>query len=234
MLDIDGEKMSKSLGNFRTIEDVLAVIDPLTLRYFLISARYRDKLDFTEDNLNKCRSAVERLMTANREARRVLQGATADDGWEGERALKALYAEFADAMDDDFNTPGALGALNKAVTHLNTVRTQAEAGQPKLPLARGWALLHDMREALGLGEKLEPKEEGLDAETERRVIALAEELVGDSSTSSGADAVQSLIDRRMRARKEKDFQLADSIRNRLATAGIVLEDKPGETIWRRG
>jgi len=235
MLDIEGEKMSKSLGNIKTIDDVLGIVDPLTLRYFLISARYRDKLDFTSDNLRKCRSAVDRLITANKEADRVLSGVTADEGWDADADFRALNEEFGAAMDDDFNTPGALGALNKLVTMLNTLRTQVENREESpIRLARGYALLNDLRDAIGLGQALEPRAGGLGEEACEAVLELLGSIhpAAKEQQPPAEQALDELIRLRAEARKSKDFATADKIRDDLAKAGILLEDKPGETVWK--
>lgn len=235
MLDIDGEKMSKSLGNIRSIDDVLAIMDPMALRYFLISARYRDKLDFTEDNLNKCRSAVERMVLACREARRVLAGTTVDDGWGEDAELKALHEEFASAMDDDFNTPRALGALAKAVTLLNRERTAVESGEAAASrLAQCETLVAKLRGYLGLGAEMEPEEEKLAKETVRALKAFLSEIEPSANIVGAAEAIDRLMEARAAARKAKQFARADEIRNRLNELGIALEDKPGGgTVWRR-
>ncbi len=238
MLDIEGEKMSKSLGNIKTIDGVLAIVDPLTLRYFLLSARYRDKLDFTEENLNKCRSATERIALATREAGRVLRRAGQEDAasnadWGAEPELAALREEFAAGMDDDFNTPRALGALAQVVTWVNNERTEAERSGGTERLARGLALLRELRGHLGLAEELEPADTQLDAETLGMLRRAHEDFgsPGGALEDPGA-IVESLIALRAQSRKARNFQQADSIRARLAELGIVLEDKPGETTWK--
>ncbi len=233
MLDIDGEKMSKSLGNMKFIDEVMTVIDPLTLRYFLMSARYRDKIDYTDDNVHKCRSAVERLLNATAEARRVLKGQAPAADWAQEPDLAALWAEFGDGMDDDFNTPRALAALSQLVTLLNTLRVEAESGGASIRLARALGLLGHMREALGLTASLEKQDTGLDDATLTGLRALAAEL-GAGTDGPGDEIVKSLIAARAAAKKAKDYKLADSIRTRLTGIGIVLEDRPGETLWKKG
>ncbi len=238
MLDIDGEKMSKSLGNFKVLDDILTLIDPLTLRYFLISARYRDKLDFSKDNLHKCQSAVERIVNACREAARTLSGQTMDEHWKSEEDLCQFNDDFTAAMNDDINTPMAIGELSKLVTHVNTVRTEVENGQmPSTKLARSLALLQDLREVLGLSPELELPDDTFDEESTENLKALVQELVEGfdqgSESLNPPDLIQLLIDERTKARKEKNFQLADQVRDKLSAIGITLEDKPGETIWKR-
>jgi cysteinyl-tRNA synthetase len=228
MLDIDGEKMSKSLGNIRTIDDILEHYDALTVRYFLLSARYRDKLDFTEANLHQCASATDRLVTAQRLARRA--GAQPAP-WQGDAELDALWADFRDGMDDDFNTPEALSAIARTVTLLNTRRMAGDMAAT----GRALALLDHLRDIMGFTAALERPDQELTAGQMEALTALAAEVAAE--VPPGADAatlMAALIARRAAARKERDFATADALRQRIAQLGITLEDTPQGTIWRRG
>lgn len=234
MLDVEGVKMSKSLGNITTIDDVFQHADGLTVRYFLLSARYRDKLDFTESTLHACASAAERLVTATREARRVAEGAVDPDCWREDPALVAVWEAFKAGMDDDFNTPVALSEIAQTVTELNTRRVAAEKGADKEPVRRALSLLLHLRAILGLSEELEAPSQEIDGPTEEKLRQLAREHL-DAADLAGGQLVDALIAHRARARGDRNFQLADQIRDSLADLGILLEDKPGGvTDWRRG
>lgn len=234
MLDVEGAKMSKSLGNMKSLDDVLKVIDPLTLRYFFMSARYRDKSDYTEDSLHKCRSAVDRMLNAVEDARRLLHHASVDVRWGDDSDLRALWDEFADGMDDDLNTPKALGAMAQVVTALNTARSEAQAGRGMVRMARALALLDQMRNVLGLAAALERRVVSFDEATISRLRAALHETGTHTADDVTAEQIiAELISRRAQAKKDKNFALADSIRTRLQDCGIALEDKPGETIWKR-
>jgi cysteinyl-tRNA synthetase len=210
-LNIDGEKMSKSLGNFRTIDALLEKFDGLTLRHFLLSAHYRSGLDFTADNLEAATKASQRYATAEREARAALgtgAPAAAEDA-----ELAALRAKFGEAMDDDFNTAQAIGVMFELVTVMNS-RRAALSADTRGALASAVALLAEFRELLGLTSDLEREDTGLGGNEEQ--------------------LLQLLIDVRNAARAGKQFALADTIRNRLTDMGIALEDKPGGvTTWKR-
>jgi cysteinyl-tRNA synthetase len=234
MLDIDGEKMSKSLGNMMYIDDVLAKIDALTLRYFFISARYRDKLDYTEDNLHKCASAAERMVNAARSVAQLLANETHDRSWKQQPDLLAFWNEFAEAMDDDINTPRALGVLAQVVTLLNTRRTAVENGEgDRRVLSRTAALLDEMRFVLGLTESLERQDDSLPPETLKALRSLLTELGGKDSDDPNR-VMDQLIARRHLARSERQFAVADRIRSALTSHGILLEDKPTGTVWKKG
>jgi cysteinyl-tRNA synthetase len=235
MLNVDGEKISKSLGNMSSLDDVFKVISPLALRYFFMSARYRDQLEYSDNNLHQCQSATDRMVNASREASRYLANATLDRSWKNEPELDALWNEYHEGMDDDFNTPRALAALAQVVTIVNTRRTQVEvAGADPLGLSRAAALLSEMRYLLGLSPAMEPEDTDLAPETLVSLRALAGELGASSSEDADANALMgALIERRAKARVERDFAVADKVRRRLMDAGILLEDKPGQTVWKK-
>ncbi|MDO6765267.1 cysteine--tRNA ligase [Agarivorans sp. 1_MG-2023] len=136
MVQVDKEKMSKSLGNFFTIKDVLEVYDPETVRYFLLSGHYRSQLNYSEDNLKQSRSALERLYTA-------IRGVELQD-IAGEKA-EVYRAQFKVAMDDDFNTPEALPVLFELAKEINRVK------ESDLKLAGQYAsLLLELSSVLGV------------------------------------------------------------------------------------
>ena len=207
MLDVEGIKMSKSLGNVKHIDDVMDVIDPLVLRYFLISARYRDKIDYTENSIHQCRSAIDRIITAEKSAKRAITGELADD-WNSDAELSAAWEEFAAGMDDDFNTPRALAEIAKIVTLLNTrIANDSDA----LSISRAAALLHKMRGALGLQGDVQHK---------------------NADGPSDAE-IEGFIEQRAQAKRDRNFTLADQIRKDLLEKGIQLEDSRTGTIWKR-
>lgn len=198
MVMINDEKMSKSLGNFFTIRDVLKQYDAETVRYFLISAQYRSPLNYSQDNLDNARASLARLYTALRD----VKAGPACGGDE--------YVErFTKFMDDDFNTPGALSVLFDLAKAVNTSSgTEAEGLAGRLLELAG---------VLGLL-------------TQDPVKFL-------QGQSDGADddvaLIESLIEERRAARANKDFAAADAARNKLTEMGVVLEDGPNGTTWRR-
>ncbi len=203
MVMVDKEKMSKSLNNFFTIRDVLAYYDAETVRYFLLSGHYRSQLNYTEESLKQARTALERLYTS-------LRGTDANAQPVGGEAFEA---QFIEAMNDDFNTPEAYSVLfdlAREVNRLKTVNMEAANG-----LA---AVLRKLAKVLGLLEQ-QP-----------------EHFLQSGAQADDADEVEkieALIQQRNDARKNKDWAAADAARDALTAMGIVLEDGPQGTTWRR-
>lgn len=213
-LNIDGEKMSKSLGNFKTIDMLLEKYDAIVLRHFLITAHYRRELDFTVENLDAARKGCERYVTAEREAIAVLGSEPASDAWKTQEACTALEQRFAEAMNDDFNTPQALAVLFDLVTELNSERARVEKdGGSTGQLAGFTSLLRRFRYLLGVPATIENHDEEL-------------------SDLSG-QLMELLIEVRAEARKARQFAIADKVRDRLGEIGIALEDKPAGTTWKK-
>lgn len=214
-LNIDGEKMSKSLKNFKTIDALLERYDPLTLRHFLISAHYGTELDFTIENLEAAEKATRRYREAHREALHLLGELPEPEEWQQHERLVEVENRFAQAMDDDFNTAQALAVLFDLVTEVNSERARLERGKGDgmSYLAGATALLGVFREVLGVTHELEPEEQ--------QIVGIEEQLL------------QLLIDIRARARQDKQYALADMVRLRLGELGLTLEDRPGGTVWKK-
>ncbi|MBX3703464.1 MAG: cysteine--tRNA ligase [Steroidobacteraceae bacterium] len=206
---INEEKMSKSLGNFFTVREVLPKLRPEVLRAFLLSSHYRGPLNYTEDNLRQADAALTRLYLALRgvaPARRV--------------ESSAATARFAEAMDDDFNTPEAMAAMQTLARELNVART---AGDEKRA-SRLAAELVRLGGLLGL----------LERQPEEWLSARSEITGGAAEAAPIEDAeVEKLVAARIAARKARDFRESDRIRDQLAARGVVLEDGAAGTTWRR-
>ena len=209
---VDDEKMSKSLGNFFTVRDVLPRLRPEVLRAFLLASHYRAPVNYTDDNLRQADAALQRLYLALREVEPA-------PGFEPGSASR----EFGEAMDDDFNTPGAIAALQSAARALNVAKTSGNRD-----VARGLAAeVRHLGGLLGLLERA--PDEWLET---RSALIGGEESAGDAL---GTEAIEERIAARIEARRRKDWAESDRIRDALLAAGVILEDKPGGiTNWRRG
>ena len=194
-LTLDNEKMSKSLGNFFTIRDVLKRYDGETLRFFMLRSHYRSPLNFSDANLDDARSALRRLYTALD----AVEPAQHEIDWSAPQA-----AAFRAAMNDDFNTPVAMASLFELAADVNRSRSAALAAQLK-----------------ALGGTL-----GLLQQAPRAYLQAGSAL--DEAT------IAERIEARVRAKKARDFALADRIRDELAEQGVVLQDSPSGTTWMRG
>jgi cysteinyl-tRNA synthetase len=235
-LNIDSQKMSKSLGNFLKIDQVLQRAPVEAVRHFLLSAHYRSPLDLTETALEESASATRRVNDAIETAQKVLalegigEGGTAKPAkskrtkeTEETEETRDLLKRFEEAMDDDFNTPKALAVLFESVSLIHEAR-QAKPMDP----ARLMALVAFAR---GLRDffSLEPSTAAASA---------ASGATDAGATESGDDSlapklIELLIETRQMARKAKAFAIADRVRDGLAERGIALEDHPQGTIWKR-
>ncbi|QOF68199.1 cysteine--tRNA ligase [Actinobacillus sp. GY-402] len=199
MLTINEEKMSKSLNNFFTIRDILTKYDAESVRYFFLTAQYRSLLDYSEENIGLARKALERLYTALRGCETV--DIPAEDQY---------VIDFKNAMDDDFNTPGALAVLFELAREINKLKTEDQAKANRLA-----SRLKQLAAVLGLLEQ--------DPETF---------LQGDAATDE-VSKIEALIKRRNEARAEKNWAAADAARDALKEMGVVLEDGANGTTWRK-
>lgn len=216
---VNQEKMSKSLGNFFKVREVLERYSPQVLRYFLTSAHYRSPIDFSDHTLDQAKAAYERLRLGLLNIGRVLSSPpVADMASETPAALRVICEQaennFQQAMDEDFQTPRALAVLFDLIGEANRVTGDASfiAGEETRKLL---SEAHELtlRLAAVLGIELAPQQTEPDT--------LAPQLM------------DILIALRAQARKDKQYALSDAIRDRLNDIGIVLEDTPQGTSWRK-
>lgn len=200
MVQVNDEKMSKSLGNFFTLRDVLKQYDAETLRFFLMSAHYRSQLSYSEANITQAKAALSRLYTA-------LRGKTIDT--EIDDSYAGFKEKFVNAMNDDLNVPEAFAVLFELAKAVNKADTN-EANK----LA---SVLVKLGGVLG-------------------VLQMQPEAYLQASSNDSADEVakiEALIDKRNSARASKDWAAADEARDALNAMGVVLEDSPNGTTWRK-
>jgi len=206
-LNVNNEKMSKSLGNFFTVRDIRKEFDLEVLRFFMLSAHYRNPLNFNKDLLVSAKSGLERLYNSKEHLEHLLEIADTKAPTEEEEKISKRLLEyeerFVQKMDEDFNTADGISVIFDLVKDLNTNIKETTS---KEIIHRGRALLNKLTNVLGLLEK--------------------QEAVLD-------DEIEALIEQRQQARQDKNYQLADEIRDRLQDMGIELKDTPQGVQWRR-
>ncbi|MDY0261669.1 cysteine--tRNA ligase [Syntrophotalea acetylenica] len=220
-VNVNQEKMSKSLGNFFTIRDILKSYDPEVLRFFILTAHYRSPIDFSDQNLQEARLGLSRFYEALQVALEVLDASPASDSVS--EAGKTLEAAFREAMDDDFNTAAAIGHLFEAVRTINRLVTEKGFRKNREKLAEVRALYETL---LKLGGVL-----GIFASDPAIWLRQMNLALLTATGYSEAD-MEEFIRQRQEARKNKDFTRADEIRDELAAKGIQLLDGPQGTTWK--
>jgi len=195
---VDDEKMSKSLGNFFTVNEVLKKFDPEVIRFFILRAHYRSPLNYSDQHLEDAKLALTRLYTSLKD----ISAEEVDESsyWDDPRAVK-----FRAALDDDFNTPEAMSVLFDLASDLNRDHSVATA-----------SLLKSLAATLGFLNRVP-----------------SEFLQASVGAALSADEIESMIQKRNEARMNKDYDLADELRDGLMDAGVILEDSSGTTTWRR-
>jgi cysteinyl-tRNA synthetase len=227
------EKMGKSLGNFFTIDDVLENREASAVRLFLLSAHYRSPLEYSGEALDTAASAVHRIREALQTTAKLLRiqlpnsGAPVNTPEGMDRDLAAIRDEFDRAMDDDFNSQGAIGQVFRAVSLLNERRQKAAGGGGDKGLAEAAAqLVAHLLDRLGLyGLIVAPQESPGGAGNDGAIAGAA----GDGALTD--QLLDLLVEVRTEARKAKQFAIGDRIRDRLGELGVRLQDHPTGTIW---
>lgn len=212
---VDDEKMSKSLGNFFTIRTVLEKYDAEVVRFFILRAHYRSPLNYSDKHLDDAKAALTRLYTA---LRGIEMSVEAID-WGNPYATR-----FKEAMDDDFNTPEAIAVLFDLANEVNKDKSIETA-----------SLLKSLGVTLGMlesdaNEFLQGKSYVLNAESGELKLTGSDANI---STELSSNKIDEMIHQRLSAKKSKNFDEADRIRKDLADKGVILEDTPQGTTWRK-
>lgn len=218
-ITVNEEKMSKSLGNFFTVKEILEHFDPETLRFFIISTHYRSPLDFSDQRLEEAKRSLARLRSA-KDALGVLGKIIAVGPTEESLALRAKVAElrdaFMDAMRDDFNTALAISYWFALAREINVYKAGVDAGkyQPDGKLVD--MLTRLFMEFAG-------------------IIGVLENDAAAATAEDGLETklIEQMIAERQEARKAKNYKLADEIRNKLTEMGIQLTDTPQGVTWKK-
>jgi cysteinyl-tRNA synthetase len=222
-VNINHEKMSKSLGNFLMIKDILKSYHPEAVRLFLLSSHYRSPVDFTDQAIREAASALEKIYKLLERVEGALGGLPDPSaaGEEGTGPAAGFRKSFQEAMDDDFNTAQGIGVLFDAVRQLNRMLDEEDRdAEARAEVRRACSGILTIGGVLGLLRE-SPAEY---FEKQRRSVLESQAL--DTGT------IEKMIKEREAARKAKDFQTADRIRDELKEMNIQLEDRPEGTIWR--
>jgi cysteinyl-tRNA synthetase len=232
-VNINSEKMSKSLGNFFTIKEVLERFDAEALRFFLVTAHYRSPLDFSDQNVKEAESGLDRIYSALAKIDEIAVGVSGEQFTVEAANLKEVEQEllekvenfpglFREAMDDDFNTAQVLGHIFDLVRAVNRILAESTkiSSDLKAVLAKARRVLDEAGEVLGIF-RTRP-DVYLENARERKL--------GELGISR--EEIEELIEERTTARKTRDFARSDEIRDTLLARNIVLLDSPQGTTWR--
>ena len=204
-INFNNEKMSKSIGNVVLVKDLRNMFPPHVIRFFMLTAHYRNPINFSDELLQQAQNSYERISTAIANLQHRLTLASGIEEPEQEKAV-VYRRKFEEAMDDDFNTADAISVLFEWVREANQFLRQEKVSQAGVQMYLD--LFSEFCEVLGINKE-EPSEDLLDEEIER------------------------MIEERNTARKQRDFAKADEIRESLTKKGIILEDTPQGIRWRR-
>lgn len=205
-INIDNEKMSKSLGNFVLVHDIITQHDPNVLRFFMLSVHYRHPINYSEELLNNAKAALERLQTSYQNLKHRLEASTnlVEDDQKWLDQIANFHNQFIEEMDDDFNTANAISVLFEVSKLANYYLM--EKNTSTVVICKFLEIFEQFFNVLGL------------------------ELTKDQLLD---EEIEQLITKRNEARKNRDFHTADQIRDQLKEMNIVLEDTPQGTRWKR-
>ena len=214
-LNIEGEKMSKSLGNFFTAREIMEKYHPAVLRMFFLMKHYRSPINFSEERIQEAKHALERIITALQnieEALRETDRPSVDEEGTLSGTIENLKEDFLAELDDDFNTAGAISKIFDMVKEINFILSKSKLSKGDyVDLIKIKSAIEDFDSFLG-------------------ILSLKDVQL---STVAEESLIEILIDIRNELRKEKNWRLADEIRHRLEDLGIELKDHPGRTAWQK-
>ncbi len=204
-INVDNVKMSKSLGNFKTVREIAQVYGYEVIRYFLISSHYRSPINYSLDIIEQCKSALERLYTCRDSLDFAIKNASKDidDDKEILNLINSRKEQFIKALDDDLNTADGIAAIFDLVSDINTKIINKEVSENVCKAAA--SMFDELCGVLG--------------------------IVYNRKSNDIDDEIQSLIDKRQQARANKDWATADAIRDELKAKGIILKDTPQGVTW---
>lgn len=207
-INVDNVKMSKSLGNFKTVREIADVYGYEVIRYFLISSHYRSPINYSLEIIDQCKSALERLYTCRDSLDFTIKNASETAGEDDEKLIKLFESrkdEFITAMDDDLNTADGIAALFELTKDINTNLISQQVS--KAVCEKAAQIFDEICDVLG--------------------------LLYNRKSNDLSDDIEALIEKRETARKNKDWTTADQIRDDLKARGIILKDTPQGVTWTK-
>jgi len=217
MVTVNGQKMGKSLGNFVTLKDAYKKYSPLTIRFFVLNTHYRSPINYSDEALESAKTGLERLQNTILSVRERLNSSEGTDGQDTWRIkLEKYKLEFEEAMDEDFNTAGAMAVIFNVTREVNHLLNSGEK------ISKGvLSEIDSLYRILGGNVLGIVPEKTSHTEQNERDFELEENLI------------KALAETRNELRESKQWELADKIRNRLNALGIIIEDRKGEVVWRK-
>lgn len=211
-VNFEGEKMSKSLGNFFTAREILEKYSPEVIRMFFLLKHYKSPINFSEERIAEARGALERIRSTMTNIEEAISGSECGDDFDSE-IIDNIKKEFVDAMDDDFNTAIGISKIFDLVKEANLILLKEEIDDnDKCVLKAVRDTILEYNQFLGI---------------------LPEDEAGDSGSEDAGIFIDMLLDVRKELREAKQWELADMIRDRLLEAGIEIKDKKDKTVWSR-
>ncbi len=240
MLKVRGEKMSKSLGNMINVRDALDRWDAELLRFFFASYHYRSPADFSEENLDMAGKGLERIRRLREELEnasknadgRVNEDELDEKGREYYRSISRLREKFEDAMDDDFNTPEAIASIFEFVKDSNRYFRECKSADKNL-CGHALETLLELGNIITLFQGGGGGKDNVSGDDVERLAALVKKYGGKTEGKNLDELMREILDIRQNARKERDWEKSDAIRDELAELGFEIQDAGGETKWRR-
>lgn len=244
LVTVAGEKMSKSLGNFVTVEELLKKYEPNVIRMFLLSTHYQSPLNFSEEGLEQTKNGLQKIYNVLERIEEVLKpGFLIGENIENEEfyiTIESLKTKFMEFMDDDFNSAGGIATIYEIVTLINKFLDRYELQLKNIHLLQ----LNHAKEVLLtllsiLGFKIELKKEIVEENLNNKIKILIEEyseklsLKIEEIPSKFEELMEKIIEIRAVARKNKNWEIADRIRDRLKELNIILQDTSSGTKWKK-
>jgi len=226
------KKMSKSLGNFFTIRDILKIYQPEVLRFFLLTTHYRSPIDYSDQNLKEAETALEKIYSTLKAVNSIIEGSTGHEGsgpregdeydGEAEDLINSLNERFTEAMDDDFNSASAIAAIFDTVRAINrwiNAPHFLRTGTAVQILQDAKKRFEEVGEVMGI----------LSQEPEKFLNKIQQQRAEGNKIDK--DTVENLVLERIKARESKNWQKSDEIRDKLQSMGVILKDGPEGTSW---